>query len=222
VNPGLGAARPAALIAIVGAESCGKSTLARTLTARLRADGLEAVCIDEYLREFCEQHGRTPRPDEQAAIAAEQSRRIAAARHARLLPVDVVVADTTALMTAVYSEMIFGDRSLHEAALAAHRQADLTLLMATDLPWVADGLQRDGPQVRAPVDRLLRGLLLGAGLGFSVIAGQGEARLQAAWAAWQAWQRSRGPKPKIRWNHVCGRCGDPACERHGLARSAHT
>lgn len=123
MNPGLGAARPAALIAIVGAESCGKSTLARTLTARLRADGLEAVCIDEYLREFCEQHGRTPRPDEQAAIAAEQSRRIAAARHARLLPVDVVVADTTALMTAVYSELIFGDRSLHEAALAAHRQA---------------------------------------------------------------------------------------------------
>ena len=113
MNPGLGAARPAALIAIVGAESCGKSTLARTLTARLRADGLEAVCIDEYLREFCEQHGRTPRPDEQAAIAAEQSRRIAAARHARLLPVDVVVADTTALMTAVYSELIFGDRSLH-------------------------------------------------------------------------------------------------------------
>lgn len=210
----------AALIAIVGAESSGKSTLARALTARLRADGLEAVCVDEYLREFCDRHGRTPRPDEQAAIAAEQGRRIEAARRSRLLPVDVVVADTTALMTAVYSEMIFGDRSLHEDALATHRQADLTLLMALDLPWVADGLQRDGPQVRAPTDRLLRGLLLGAGLGFSVVAGQGEARLQAALSAWAAWQRGRGPKPKIRWNHVCGRCGDPACERHGLRERA--
>jgi nicotinamide riboside kinase len=207
----------AALIAIVGAESCGKSTLARALTARLRADGLEAVCVDEYLREFCEQHGRTPRPDEQAAIAAEQGRRIEAARRSRLLPVDVVVADTTALMTAVYSEMIFGDRSLHEPALAAHRQADLTLLMATDLPWVADGL-RDGPHARATADRLLRGLLLGAGLGFSVVAGQGQARLQAALSAWAAWQRGRGPKPTTRWTHACGRCGDPDCERHGLGR----
>ena len=144
MNPGLGAVRPAALIAIVGAESCGKSTLARTLTARLRADGLEAVCVDEYLREFCEQHGRTPRPDEQAAIAAEQGRRIEAARRSRLLPVDVVVADTTALMTAVYSEMIFGDRSLHEDALAARAGGLLTNPPAppATLPYTLHAMQQ--------------------------------------------------------------------------------
>ena len=214
MRPGGGGAR---VIAILGAESTGKSTLAHDLAAALQADGLQVRRIDEHLREFCDRHGRTPRRDEQAAIAAEQTRRIVAARDARLPPADVVVADTTALMTAVYSELVFGDRSLHPGALAAHRATvDLTLVMALDLPWVADGLQRDGPQVRAPVDRLLRGMLLDAGLGFSVIAGQGPERLAAARRAFEALSRQGRARPAGSWKHHCGRCGDPDCERHGL------
>lgn len=210
----------ARVIALVGAESTGKSTLARELTASLEADGLVVAHLDEYLRTFCDAQGRTPRQDEQATIAAEQTRRIAAARDARLLPVDVVVADTTALMTAVYSELVFGDTTLYPQALADHRQADLTLLMALDLPWVADGLQRDGPQVQQPVDHLLRSALLGAGIGFSVIGGQGPQRLANARAAWAALQRSGQPRPRDAgaWRHRCGRCGDPACEQHLFSR----
>ena len=209
----------ARVIALVGAESTGKSTLARELADALRADGCSVAHLDEYLRTFCDERGRTPRQDEQAAIAAEQTRRIAAARDARLLPVDVVVADTTALMTAVYSELVFGDRSLYPQALADHRQADLTLLMALDLPWVADGLQRDGPQVQQPVDALLRGALLGAGIGFSVIAGQGPQRLLNARAAWTSLQHPTQPRhPAGSWRHACGRCGDPACEQHLFPR----
>lgn len=208
----------ALLIAIVGAESSGKSTLAHALAEALRADGLVVTCVDEVLREFCDRHGRTPHRHEQAAIAAEQSRRIAAARTARLLPADLVIADTTALMTAVYSEQVFGDASLYPAALADHRAADLTLLMALDLPWVADGLQRDGPQVRAPVDQRLRVALLGAGLGFSVVSGHGPARVAAARAAWQAHlRRGQGlPARAAGWRHHCGRCGDPECELRQL------
>ena len=175
----------APLIAIVGAESSGKSTLAHALAEALRADGLVVTCVDEVLREFCDRHGRTPHRHEQAAIAAEQSRRIAAARTARLLPADLVIADTTALMTAVYSEQVFGDASLYPAALADHRAADLTLLMALDLPWVADGLQRDGPHVREPVDTLLREWLHERALPYAVIGGQGPARLAQALAALQ-------------------------------------
>ena len=210
----------ARVIALVGAESTGKSTLARELADSLRADGRGVVQLDEYLRTFCDDQGRTPRQDEQAAIAAEQTRRIAAARDARWPPVEVVVADTTALMTAVYSELVFGDRSLYPQALADHRQADLTLLMALDLPWVADGLQRDGPQVQQPVDALLRGALLGAGIGFSVIAGRGPQRLHNARAAWASLQRQRQPRqrPAGAWRHTCGRCGDPACEQHLFPR----
>jgi nicotinamide riboside kinase len=95
----------------------------------------------------------------------------------------VVVCDTTALMTAVYSRIVFGDRSLDDEALRLHAGMALTLLMALDLPWVADGHQRDGPQVRQPVDCVLRELLLAQGLPFTVIEGQGQARVENALAA---------------------------------------
>jgi hypothetical protein len=63
-------------------------------------------------------------------------------------------------MTAVYSHTVFGDDSLDADGRARTARAyALTLLTALDLPWVADGLQRDGPQVRAPVDDRLRALL---------------------------------------------------------------
>lgn len=201
--------RPAFVLAIVGAESTGKSHLARALHEALQARGERVARVDEYLREFCDREGRTPTADEQHHIAAEQSRRIAAAGAAHT----VVIADTTALMTAVYSEMVFGDTGLYDQALQHHARADLTLLTALDLPWQADGLQRDGPQVREPVDRLLRGALISAGLSFSVVAGEGPQRLQNAL---RAIERARQPRGALtHWRHLCTRCGDGDCE-HAL------
>ncbi len=168
---------PAAFVVVLlGAESTGKTTLAHELEVVLAARGTRVIRVDEFLREFCAFHERTPRRDEQAGIAAEQTARIAAAAAAA----DVVVADTSALMIAVYSDLVFGDTSLYSSALAAHRRADLTLLMALDVPWQDDGLQRDCPQVRAPVDALLRESLDAAGIAFTAIDGLGPARLDAA------------------------------------------
>lgn len=175
---------PAALlVAIVGAESTGKTTLAAALAERLAHDsgrpGLRVAWVPEVLREWCEHTGRTPLIHEQAPLMRAQHERLdaAAATH------DVVICDTTALMTAVYSRIVFGDRSLDERAVALHRRAGLTLLTALDLPWVADGLQRDGPQVREPVDSALRELMNQHGIGYAIVAGSGEARLHNALAA---------------------------------------
>ena len=166
------------VIALVGAESTGKTELARALAQRLQERGTPTTLVSEYLREWCEREGRTPRPDEQQAIANEQTRRIDAAA-----ALGVVVADTTALMTAVYSEQLFADTTLYDGALAAQRRYAITLLTALDLPWVADGHQRDGPHVREPVDTLLRGLLQAHRLPFAVVGGTGEARMAQALAA---------------------------------------
>ena len=177
------------VIGIVGAESSGKTQLALALHTRVAAEGLSAALVGEALREFCNERRRTPHQAEQTSIAAEQTRRIevAAAAHS------VVVADTTALMTAVYSELVFGDASLYAMAEQAHRRCDLTLLTALDLPWQADGLQRDGAHVREPVDALIRAALQRMSWPFAVIAGQGDARLQSAWrAVQQAWRLPRG------------------------------
>ncbi|MDT8997873.1 ATP-binding protein [Paucibacter sp. APW11] len=164
-------------IALLGAESTGKSHMALSLQQHLQTQtGLRVARVDEWLREWCDREQRTPRPDEQAAIAAEQARRIDAASQ----QADLVICDTTPLMTAIYSELLFNDMSLNAAALAFQQRCSLTLLMALDLPWVDDGLQRDGPQVQQPVDALLRRHLRQGGLQWSVVAGQGEARVNAA------------------------------------------
>ena len=112
-------------------------------------------------------------------MAAQHQRiRAAGAGH------DIVVCDTTALMTAVYSLQVFGDDSLMDSAASLHcKDAACTLLTALDLPWVTDGLQRDGTHVQAPVDTALRCLMRDQGIAFDVIAGQGERRLSQAMAA---------------------------------------
>jgi hypothetical protein len=90
------------------------------------------------------------------------------------------------------------------------------LLTALDLPWLADGLMREGPQVREPVDALVRASLAHAGCAYSVIFGSGRARLDAALACVQ---RAIAPPPlddvaQPRWQWHCERCGEPGCERH--------
>jgi len=164
------------VVALLGAESTGKTTLAAEIGAALAARGLRVAVVAEALREFCDANARTPRRDEQAAIAAAQSARIdaAAARH------EIVIADTSAVMIAVYSDFVFADASLYPSALAAQRHCDLTLVTELDLPWLPDGLQRDGAHVRAPVDALLRSALARAGIAFTTIAGVGSERVEAA------------------------------------------
>ena len=208
----------ATIIAILGAESTGKTSLSTALAASLAGAGMDVCVVPEQLRLFCAERGRTPRADEQAALAQAQSLQIrrAADRHA------VVVTDTTALMTAVYSELLFDDRSLYDDALSQHRACHLTLVTGLDLPWVADGIQRDGPQAQLPVDTCLRVVLQARGVPFSVVYGAGQARLEAALAA--VWRCLRPqPEPAAdepRWRWICRHCGDGACEAASLALHA--
>lgn len=211
---------PGRVIAVLGAESTGKTTLTRALRDSLVLRGYSVALVEEYLREFCVIHGRTPRRDEQHGIAGEQSRRIACARADH----QFVIADTTALQIAVYSEFVFDDASIYAESLAAHGAVALTLLTALDLPWHPDGHQRDGEHVRAPVDKLLRGSLNRARIAYSVIHGAGPARLDAALAASRSALKLAAPaleaktEARPRWHALCDRCGDPSCERQLLAR----
>jgi nicotinamide riboside kinase len=221
----------AVVIAVLGAESTGKTTLAAALSQRLNEEtGLRCTWVDEWLRVWCEREGRTPRADEQAAIARTQHRRIAAAAAGH----DLVVCDTTALMTAVYSRLLFGDASLDAAAVELHSaQVHLSLLTALDLPWAADGHQRDGEHVREPVDTALRGLLHAQRLPWMLVSGQGPARLECALDAVAPLLRGRSaPRAGLltrlqqrnaetsAWTWVCEKCDVPDCEHASLRRPA--
>lgn len=200
-------------IALLGAECTGKSTLATALAHHFSPDCTTpptAWCVGEVLRDWCTHAGRTPLAHEQAGIAHAQAQALDAAR-AQLGAQGVLVADTTPLMTAIYSVFYFQDASLLPFGLAQQRRFDHTLVTALDLPWQADGVQRDGPATAQAVDNLLRRTLDEAGLPYQVIHGRGPARLAQALAVLQ-----HRPAPCAEhgtpW-HTCGLCGDARAER---------
>ncbi len=203
-------------IALLGAESTGKTRLADELAAQLRRAGRSVAVVPEVLREWCERNGRTPRRHEQLAIAQEQESRVEAAAASSQL----VIADTTALMVAIYSDMLFEDASLYPFAVARQRSYDHTLLTGLDLPWIADGLQRDGPHVREPVDALIRTALSRAAIGYRVVYGSGPERLAQALAAIgspAAVPHATAARDR-HWQWACDKCSDPDCE-HRLFRA---
>ena len=51
------------VVALLGAESTGKTTLAREIGAALAARGRSVAVVGEALREFCDVNARTPRRD---------------------------------------------------------------------------------------------------------------------------------------------------------------
>lgn len=157
-------------IAILGAESTGKSQLAQALAQRY-----ETFWVPEYLREFVETEQRVPRADEQILIANTQlQRENDLAERAK----DWLFCDTTPLMTALYSRHYFNQV---DAALAQLEQAhayDFTLVAAPDFPWTPDGLQRESAQVRERVHQQLLDILEDREIPFLLVEGSLSQRLE--------------------------------------------
>jgi len=169
-------------VAVVGAECTGKTALCQALAAEM-----PCLWVPEYLREFVERAGRTPVAQEQASILAAQVEREAVASDAAAhAGIGWVACDSAPIATALYSEMYFADRSLYAAAERHHTSYALTLLTETDLPWEPDGLQRDGPAIRAEAHARFASWLRASGLPFVPVAGSGLARVAAAIAALRA------------------------------------
>ena len=164
------------LICILGAESTGKTTLAQALAAHF-----DCPWVPEYLRAFCEVRRRTPRQHEQALILETQViHEMSATLTAQRLSRPYVFCDTAPLLTAIYSEFVFDDTSLYTRARELHSRYALTLLLAPDINWVADGMQRDGAHVREPITHLIERELAEINATVVRISGQGDARVQAA------------------------------------------
>ncbi len=167
------------LICVIGAESTGKTTLAQTLAAHFNGPW-----VPEYLRAFCESRGRTPTRDEQSLILETQLIDESVARvAARQQRAPYVFCDTAPLLTAIYSDYVFGDTSLYARARTLHARYALTLLLEPDIAWVADGMQRDGDHVREPITQLIASELKRMNVDAARIGGTGAARLVAALSA---------------------------------------
>jgi nicotinamide riboside kinase len=213
---------PARRIALLGAESTGKTQLAVDLAGLLQATGLRAVAVPEALRHWCLDAGRAPRPQEQLSIARQQEAAVDAAAQGA----DIVIADTTALMVAIYAGMLYEDGELYRFAIERQQGYDATLVTGLDLPWVPDGLQRDDAPGREPVDALVRELLQRAGVRYQVVYGSGPQRAAAAVLAMKAagvlpavaMDDAHAGAPPRPWTWACDKCSDPECEHRLFTR----
>ncbi len=160
-------------VCLHGAESTGKTTLAAAL-----AEQTGALTVGEYGRSHCEAHKELLTLDDLLLIGRAQQAMIAATAE---WAGPLMIADTDALMTAAWCEMLLGVRP---AELMQAPKSDLYLLLETDLPWVDDGTRffsdaADRHRFATIVEQVLRD----AGVPFVRIGGEGAARLEAAQAA---------------------------------------
>jgi NadR type nicotinamide-nucleotide adenylyltransferase len=157
-------------VAILGAESTGKSTLAAELAAHY-----DTLWVPEYLREFVETHQRTPHEHEQFFIANTQVfYETQALKRAR----SFLFCDTTPLMTALYSRFYFSRIDAPLEALAATHAYDFTIVTPPDSPWVPDGLQRESPEVRQAIHEQLLHMLKIMAIPYLLVDGNVEERVR--------------------------------------------
>lgn len=156
-------------VAILGAASSGKTTLAQALAQRFGA-----LWVPEYLREFCDVRRGVPVATDQFHIAATQVAReeALAAQGSRFL-----FCDTTPLMTAVYSIHYFGGIDAQLEMLAASRRYDITLVCKPEFAWIPDGLHHEEEDVSGIIDSILLDELARRGVPYTRIAGSLEERI---------------------------------------------
>lgn len=150
-------------VAILGAESSGKSTLAAAL-----ASHYGTLWVPEYLREFVEVKGRVPEESDQYPIARTQMERedAAAEKAERFL-----FCDTTPLMTAIYSRWYWNRVDAQLAQLERRHDYAYTLVTAPDSPWEADGLQRESEQVRQTIHEQVLEMLADRAIPYVLVTG---------------------------------------------------
>jgi NadR type nicotinamide-nucleotide adenylyltransferase len=160
-------------ICLHGAESTGKTTLTAAL-----AEATGALTVGEYGRSHCEAHRGPLTLDDLLLIGRAQQAMIAAAAE---WAGPLLLADTDALMTAAWTEMLLGQRP---DELMAAPKADLYLLLEPDLPWVDDGTRFFSDVAdRHRFAQIVEQVIMDAGVPFVRVAGQGPERLAAARAA---------------------------------------
>lgn len=163
-------------VCLHGAESTGKSTLARKVAARFCCP-----LVAEYGRAYAETRGTAFTLADLLAIAREQDRlmREAAARGPPLL-----LLDTDPLMTAAWAEMLFGEAP---DELLGYPKAERYLVFLPDVPWVADSTRLFGtPEQRARFAAVAEAMLVRAGVPYERIGGTWDERERQAVAAIEA------------------------------------
>jgi HTH-type transcriptional regulator, transcriptional repressor of NAD biosynthesis genes len=160
-------------VCLVGAESTGKTTLAKAL-----AEHYKTVWVPEHGRFYSEGKLRAGkegswRTEEFVHIAESQQileDKLAEASNG------LVIVDTDAFATGLWHERYMGTRSPEVEEIASRRQYDLYILTSDDIPWEQDGT-RDGELVRHDMHKWFEERLVETKRPFIRVSGSTEERL---------------------------------------------
>ena len=165
---------PPRTICLHGPESTGKSTLIDQL-----ARHFDTMFVPEYGRTFAERRGTDFTMADLVQIADTHD---AMTQSALASGADPLFLDTDPLMTAVWGDMLFGQRDPWFDQWTG--VADLYLLLDIDLPWVDDGTRMFGSAIeRRRFFDLSKAELERRGVAWALVGGQGDDRLANALAA---------------------------------------
>lgn len=163
-------------VAVVGTESCGKSTLVRNL-AKL----FQTVYVEEYGRTICEELGNgsdliMDRHYEAITYGHKhlEFQRLKEANQ-------VLFIDSEQVVTQYYTKVYQGyELPIVEAAIATQRY-DLYLYLEPDVPWVEDGYRVLGEEtVREKNNALLKEMFAQRHIPIEIISGTYEERMEQA------------------------------------------
>ncbi|MEN2750844.1 ATP-binding protein [Psychrobacter sp. FBL11] len=181
--------KPVIKVAILGAESTGKTTLCRDL-----ATHFGSLWVPEYMRIYlqekwdneqmtCTWDDLLPIAQGQIKLENKLAQQVAQDFLSRLGTETVtdtqkyLFCDTSLFELMVYSNWYYGDcpLALKQAALAHHY--DLILLTDVDIPWVADDL-RDSPYEREEISAYFENQLNSHDKKFKRVSGNREERVR--------------------------------------------
>lgn len=138
-------------IVITGAESTGKTTLARVLAAHY-----DEPCSHEFVREYVNNINRPLQKEDLQTIAngqfMEEDSKLEQARK-------LIIHDTNILSSIIYSEHYFQTQIEWVNERFDSYSYSLYLLCLPDIPWQADPGQREGPQDRQKLHDIFKAQL---------------------------------------------------------------
>jgi len=158
-------------ICLTGAESTGKSELAKEL-----ARHFSAVLVPEYSREYSLARQNELSYSDVGPIAHGQMTREDEAEAGVPMP-RLIILDTDLLSTLVYSRHHFGAVPQWLESRTRDRLADLYLLLDIDVPWVWDPV-RDSGQTRKELHDDFRSALEEFGARYELVSGDWDERLR--------------------------------------------
>jgi len=158
-------------VCLTGAESTGKSELARVLGGHFGAP-----VVPEFAREYAERVLRELTYIDVEPIARGQ---IDAEERLAVTASGLLILDTDLLSTVVYSRHHFGSCPDWVVEAARNRLSGLYLFLDIDVPWISDPV-RDSGDTRVELHEAFRSALEEFGAKYQLISGPWDARFRRA------------------------------------------